>query len=132
VEQGLTIQEVAKLTGLSPHTLRYYERIGLLDPVGRDPSGHRRFASEDIAWLAFVTRLRTTGMSIRQMKQFADLRRRGISTITDRRALLQAHRREVEARMRALEADLAAIDAKITQYEEMETRLATGIGAVNL
>lgn len=129
MERGLTIQDVAKLTGLSPHTLRYYERIGLLDPVGRAPSGHRRYAAADIDWLEFVTRLRTTGMPIRRMQQFAELRRRGDVTVTERRALLQAHRREVEDRIRALEADLAAIDAKITQYEEMEVRHATGVGA---
>ena len=132
VEQGLTIQDVAKLTGLSPHTLRYYERIGLLDPVGRAQSGHRRYAEADIKWLEFVTRLRMTGMPVRQMKQFADLRRQGIATITDRRELLQLHRCEVEARLRALEADLAAIEAKITEYEEMELRHATGAGAHDL
>lgn len=132
MEQGLTIQDVAKLTGLSPHTLRYYERIGLLNPVGRAPSGHRRYAAADLKWLEFVTRLRTTGMPIRQMQRFADVRRLGIATITDRRELLQVHRREVEARLRALEADLAAIDAKITEYEEMEIRYATGVGAEDL
>ena len=129
VERGLTIQEVAKLTGLSHHTLRYYERIGLLDPVGRAPSGHRRYAAADMDWLEFVTRLRTTRMPIRRMQRFAELRRGGDVTVTERRALLQTHRREVEARMRALEADLAVIDAKIMQYEEMEEHLATGVGA---
>jgi DNA-binding transcriptional MerR regulator len=129
VERGLTIQDVAKLTGLSQHTLRYYERIGLLDPVGRAPSGHRRYAAADIDWLEFLTRLRTTRMPIRRMQRFADLRRRGDGTVTERRALLEEHRREVEARMRALEADLAVINDKITQYEEMELRHATGVEA---
>jgi DNA-binding transcriptional MerR regulator len=129
VERGLTIQDVAKLTGLSPHTLRHYERIGLLEPVGRAPSGHRRYAAADVAWLEFVTRLRTTGMPIRRMRRFAELRRRGDATVTERRALLQAHRRAVEARIRALEADLAAIDARIERYEGMEVRHATGVGA---
>ena len=60
----LTIQQVAALTQLSEHTLRYYERIGLLDPVNRASSGHRRYSTGDIAWIEFLTRLRTTGMPI--------------------------------------------------------------------
>ncbi len=58
----LTIEQVAECTGLSAHTLRYYEQIGLLDHVGRATSGHRCYAAKDLAWLEFLTRLRATGM----------------------------------------------------------------------
>jgi DNA-binding transcriptional MerR regulator len=62
-----SISETANISGLSAHTLRYYERIGLLDAVDRGPDGRRRFRAADLAWLSFLTRLRTTGMSIRGM-----------------------------------------------------------------
>ena len=75
METELTIQQVATLTGLSVHTLRYYERNGLLEPVNRATNGHRRYRTEDITRIEFLTRLRTTGMPIRQMQQFARLYR---------------------------------------------------------
>ncbi|MEM8535189.1 MAG: MerR family transcriptional regulator, partial [Chloroflexota bacterium] len=74
MEQELTIQQVAAATGLSSYTLRYYERIGLLDPVGRATSGHRRYTTHDIEWIAFLNRLRAIGMPIRQMQEYAELR----------------------------------------------------------
>lgn len=64
--------QVAVVTQLSVHTLRYYERIGLVAPICRASSGHRRYSSQDIAWIEFLTRLRATGMPIRQMQQFAE------------------------------------------------------------
>ena len=75
-----TIAQVATLSGLSAHTLRYYERIGLLDPVARVHGGQRRYDAKDLAWLAFLQRLRATGMPIRDMQRYAELRRQGEST----------------------------------------------------
>src|SRR5258708_29855364 len=94
MEEELTIQEVAARTGLSVHTLRYYERVGLLDPVGRATSGHRRYADGDLNWIAFLLHLRATGMSIRQMQAFADLRRQGEATMPERLAFLEAQVRK--------------------------------------
>ncbi len=116
----LTIEQVADLSSLSAHTLRYYERVGLLDPVARAASGHRRYMAKDLAWLEFLTRLRTTGMSIRRMQEFAELRRRGEATISERRALLEAHRQTVESHMDELQRNLDAITAKIQDYARME------------
>jgi len=121
-EKGLNVKEVAALTGLSAHTLRYYERVGLLDPISRASSGHRRYSEQDTSWIEFLGRLRTTGMPIRKMKRFADLRRGGDPTVPARRALLEEHRIEVRQRMVELERDLAAIDEKVGLYEEMEAR----------
>lgn len=115
-EKKLTIKEVAALTGFSAHTLRYYERVGLLDPIGRAQSGHRRYSEQDIAWIEFLGRLRTTGMPIRKMKRFADLRRDGDVTLSARRALLEEHRAEVRRRVAELESDLAVIDEKVELY----------------
>lgn len=120
MDRGITIQQVTERTGLSAHTLRYYERAGLLDPVGRAESGHRRYMAADLAWLDLLTRLRATGMSIRQMREFAVLRRRGPETIRERRLLLEAHGRAVRDRIRALEQNLARIDDKIDRLRHSE------------
>jgi DNA-binding transcriptional MerR regulator len=120
METDLTIQQVAQLTGLSTHTLRYYERAGLLGPVGRAANGHRRYATADLAWLEFLTRLRATGMPICQMQEFAALRRCGAETIRARRLLLEAHRLAVQEHIRALGHNLAQIDDKIDHYAAME------------
>lgn len=116
----LTIKEVAALTGLSGHTLRYYERVGLLGPIGRTQNGHRRYSEQDIAWIEFLDRLRSTGMPIRKMQRFAELRRGGEATVPERRTLLEGHRSEVRERVAKLERDLAAIDEKVELYAEME------------
>ncbi len=116
----LTIEQVAERTGLSTHTLRYYERVGLLDPIGRATSGHRRYAAQYLAWLEFLTRLRATGMPIRHMQQFAGLRRRGNTTIAERRALLEEHQRVVQAHIDDLQQNLEAITTKIMDYQQME------------
>jgi len=120
METELTIQQVAALTGLSMHTLRYYERIGLLDPVHRGSSGHRRYSAGDIAWIEFLMRLRATGMSICQMQRFADLRRQGPTTVGQRRALLEAHALDVHHRLQELHDHLAAIEEKKKHYLELE------------
>ena len=89
----LTIAQVAEATGLSTHTLRYYERIGLLDSVQRRDNGHRVFRAEDMTWLAFLLRLRDTGMPIAQMLQYAALRRQGdsLESVSARQRLLELH-----------------------------------------
>ncbi len=116
----LTVTEVAQRTGLSAHTLRYYERVGLLGPVARGEDGHRRYGEADLAWLGFLLRLRTTGMPIRDMQRFATLRRDGDATIAARRELLEGHRDEVIAHIAELQADLRALTDKITHYERLE------------
>jgi len=118
--ENLTIAEAASLSGLSAHTLRYYERIGLLDPVARGAGNQRRFDAQDLAWLAFLQRLRMTGMSIRDMWRFAELRRGGEETISERRMLLEEHRDEVLERIVELQRDLEVLTEKITHYQVME------------
>lgn len=120
----LTIQEVAERTGLSAHTLRYYERIGLIFPIARASSGHRRYCAGDLEWIEFLKCLRGTGMPVREMKRFADLVKGGDATIPARRALLEVHRRRIEADLRELEANLAAVEWKIGYYREQEEAAA--------
>lgn len=120
MDTELTIQQVATTTQLSAHTLRYYERIGLLAPIERASSGHRRYSSQDIAWIDFLTRLRTTGMPIREMQQFAQLRRQGDCTVTQRRQLLESHQQNVHQQLDELTQNLKIIQGKIQHYKELE------------
>jgi DNA-binding transcriptional MerR regulator len=118
----LTIQQVAERTGLSTHTLRYYERIGLIRPVGRAPSGHRQYSASDVGWLDFLRCLRSTGMPVREVKRYAELFAEGDSTLAERRALLEAHRRRIEENIRELTSSLEAIKYKIASYAELEAQ----------
>lgn len=113
-----TIAEVAEQTGLTAHTLRYYERAGLLDPPERDWNGHRRYREHDVGMLRVLTRLRATGMSIAEMRRYAQLCRVGPETFDERRGLLEEHRRQVLRRIAELQGDLALIDYKIGVYSE--------------
>jgi DNA-binding transcriptional MerR regulator len=115
---ALTISDAARATGVSAHTLRYYERAGLLDPVDRAASGHRRYAEEDIARIQFLTKLRSTGMPIRQVRQYAELMRAGDDTHEARLALLVAHREAVRAHLDQTARNLELIDYKIDYYRE--------------
>lgn len=120
METQLTIQQVAEKTGLSVHTLRYYEHIGLISQVDRASNGHRRYSERDISWIEFLMRLRTTGMPILKMQRFAELVRKGDATVSQRRALLESHRREVQKRIQELTDNLAVIDYKIERYSALE------------
>ena len=115
----LAISEVAEATGLSTHTLRYYERAGLmLTPVDRASSTHRRYSDADVSWVAFLTKLRSTGMPIAVVAEYAELVRKGDDTTADRLELLQRHRIAVLAQLEDVTKSLEAIDFKISLYEE--------------
>ncbi|MBV8636771.1 MAG: MerR family transcriptional regulator [Candidatus Eremiobacteraeota bacterium] len=120
IEQGLSIGEAAKASGLSEDTLRYYERIGLTPFVERASSGHRRYSSDDMQWLVFVTNMRKTGMSIETLQRYADLVRRtddGEDVRNEKRALLLAHARSVREKIKELEACLAVVDHKLVRLD---------------
>lgn len=120
---GLSIAEAAAHTGLTIDALRYYERDGLLlRPVQRSASGHRRYAPEDLRWIDLLTRLRSTGMPIRDVREYAALVRSGRGTEAQRLALLRAHRRNVLDRLAQITDHLGAIEKKIGIYEDVLTR----------
>lgn len=125
METEYTIQEVAKLTGLSIDTLRYYERIELLEPVRRASSGHRRYSQRDLAWIDLLIRLRDTGMPLAQMARFAQLRRQGAATVSDRRIMLEQHQQLLEQRMRGLEQNMAVLQQKIVRLQALEAQQET-------
>jgi DNA-binding transcriptional MerR regulator len=114
-----SVSEVAGLTGLTAHTLRWYERVGLLDAVSRDTVGRRRYGEADLTRLRFLIRLRATGMPVRDMIRYVDLVRAGPATVADRVALLAAHRERVLEQIEALREDLKIIDYKIDNYREV-------------
>lgn len=117
----LTIQEVAQATGLSAHTLRYYERVGLIHPIGREGNSHRRYTTDDVGWIDFLTKLRATGMSIKDMQKYAGLQRQGESTLPERLEMLKALRDKVEAHMEELNEHLKLIYYKIDIYQQIVT-----------
>ncbi|TGD98007.1 MerR family transcriptional regulator [Methylobacterium nonmethylotrophicum] len=112
----MKIGELARQSGLSVHTIRYYEKIGLLPYASRDLSSQRDYDASILSWIAFLRRLKTTGMPIRDMLRYAALRERGSGTEAERRALLKAHRDRVRAQVTELQASLLALDAKIAGY----------------
>jgi DNA-binding transcriptional MerR regulator len=116
-----TVQQAATLTGLSEHTLRYYERIGLIQPVQRqESSGHRRYSPTDLAKLETLACLRATGMPIEQMRRYFELRSRGADAAAAQQALLAAHLQELQRRMAALQAHIAYVEHKIAYWCAVE------------
>lgn len=117
-QRPLTITEAADRTGLTPHTLRYYERDGLLlQPVERAASGHRRYTDRDLHWIEMITRLRATGMPIREVRAYATLVRSGDGNEVRRLELLCRHRDRVRAELAAVQDHLHAIELKIAAYQ---------------
>ncbi|HEY8978594.1 MAG TPA: MerR family transcriptional regulator [Streptomyces sp.] len=115
-QDSYTISEVVALTGLTAHTLRWYERIGLLDHVDRSHTGQRRYCNRDLDWLDFVGKLRLTGMPVADMVRYAELAREGEATFDERRELLESTRRDVQARIAELNGTLAVLNRKIQYY----------------
>lgn len=122
---ALTIQQAAAACGLTVHTLRYYERIGLIRPVPRRGNGHRRYRADDMGWIAFLLRLRATGMSVEEMQRYARLRDLGddAAGVAERKRMLEVHAQRVEADRRALDETLAYLHHKISLYDQLEHRL---------
>lgn len=115
--EGLTIAEAARRTGVSVHTLRYYERAGLvITNVDRTEGGRRRYTQQDLDWITVCTKLRATGMPIRTIRQYAQLVCAGHGNEEERLALMEAHRAEVVARLTELRENLELIDHKIGVY----------------
>lgn len=113
--EPLSVQEVSELLDVSPHTLRYYERIGLVD-IDRDASGHRRYDTDAIRRLVFLTRMRLSGMPIRDLQHYVELVDAGEETVPERLDMLLEHRDTLRRQIRQLTLSLAATEYKITTY----------------
>ncbi|MGA8156140.1 MAG: MerR family transcriptional regulator [Rhodoplanes sp.] len=119
----MKIGDLAKRTGLSAHTIRYYERIGLLPRAVRDASRQRSYDASILTWIEFIGRLKTTGMPIREMLRYAALREQGCVTDDQRGELLRQHRERVRARIAELQSCLLVLDAKIAGYAGPHRRM---------
>jgi len=118
-KEKLTIQEAAQATGLTSHTLRYYERIGLIHPIQREGNTRRCYTADDVGWIDFLLKLRATGMSIKDMQRYAELQRRGDATLPERVEMLKALRDKVEAHIDEMQEHLKLVDYKIDYYSKV-------------
>ncbi len=117
------IGELAKRSGFSAHTIRYYERIGLLPRAYRDQSRQRDYDASILTWIEFLGRLKATGMPIREMLCYAELQNGGVTTEPKRRKLLEEHRERVRAHVEKLKACLLVLDTKIAGYAGSQQRI---------
>jgi DNA-binding transcriptional MerR regulator len=120
---GFRIGELAARSGRSAHAIRWYDAQGLIPGVLRNAAGQRRFTARHVHWLAFVERLRSTGMSIAQIRAYTRLVQQGPRNLTPQRALLAAHRERVAGTIAGWQEALALIDAKLAFYD---TWIASG------
>ncbi len=110
------MKQVSQLTGLTAHTLRYYEKEGLLPDVRRTKSGIRRFSQEDIEGLGLICCLKSTGMSIKQIREFVELSLKGDCTLKRRCDMLLAHKRDVEEQMLQMQKHIEKVTHKIAYF----------------
>lgn len=119
----MKIGELAKRSGLSAHTIRYYEKIGLLPYAERDSSSQRDYNASILVWIEFLGRLKTTGMPIRDMLRYAALRERGLETEVERCTMLEQHRETVRAKAKEIAECLLVLDSKISGYVDQTQRI---------
>lgn len=115
----MNIKEFAEVSGISAHTLRYYEKIGVFQDVKRNDSGHRNYTEADILWAQFINRLKETGMPLEQIRQYAVLRKQGEGTAEARMHLLKNHAATLKKRLAEEKQHLKKIHEKIAWYEQI-------------
>ncbi len=108
----MKIGELAKRSGLSAYTIRYYERRLAAPMPDPRPLEQARFDAEILIWIEFLGRLKTTGMPIRDMLRYAALRKQGDTTVPERQAMLETHRDQVRDRVAELQQCLLVLDQK--------------------
>ncbi len=128
---GYTIRSMAERCGMTAHTLRYYERVGLIQPVGRARNGHRRYSDADEAWIHFLHCMRATSMPIREMQRYAELRELGDATSERRRKILEDHQAGIAAQIVELQQAHALLTHKIANYKAIEQRIRIVSPALN-
>lgn len=116
----MKIGQLAKLSNLSIHTLRYYEKIGLIERVYRNQSKHREYDDDILIWLEFINRLRETNMPLKGQIEYAKLRSKGDATIGQRREILEDHLQKLIIAQQKLNSNIKAMEAKIQIYHQLE------------
>ena len=114
---SFSIKEVSEKLGIPPHTIRFYEKEGLLPAIRRDPNGNRLFEHKDLDWMEIMLRLRATGMSVAVIKQMVALAAKGDSTIPERKAILERHKLELQRKQEELDKAKEALNKKLAIYE---------------
>ncbi len=115
---GYYIGQVAQKTGLSTHTLRYYEKEGLLPYVKKNGSGLRIFSDTDLNWLSIIECLKETGMPLKGIKQYIDWDKEGNKTLNKRLEMFENHKKHVEEQIEKYQKYMQKIDYKINVYRE--------------
>ena len=118
-----TIKEISEETGITPYTLRYYEREGILPNVKRDSSGNRSYDDESMEWLYFILALRGTGMPLAEIKHYVDLYQEGESTLKIRKQMMLKHKEKVEKDLSKTIRNLERINYKLALYDMQEKEL---------
>lgn len=119
---NLTIQQASEVSGVTTHTLRYYEKIGILPNVPRNESGHRCYDEQDLGWIEWLKLLRSTGMPIETIREFVELSQSGNDSIPARCEILDAHRQKIRARIVELQGYLDKLDQKVQFYRGIENQ----------
>jgi DNA-binding transcriptional MerR regulator len=125
---GYTISQVANRTGLTAHTLRFYDKQGLLPFVDRNQAGNRDFKESDFEWLAVITCLKKSGMPVRKIKEYVDWSIEGDATLKQRLEVFETHKNVVLEKIAELETYLEKIDYKIWYYK---TAIDSGTTAIH-
>ena len=120
-----SIGEFSKLTNLGIHTLRYYEHENLIMPK-RSSSNRRCYSDKDLAWIEFIKRLKDTGMPIKEIQRYAELRLQGDLTLNERMEMLTVHRESLDEQIKALQGHMAKLDDKIDFYRHEIERISKG------
>ncbi len=120
-----SIGEFSKLTNLGIHTLRYYEHENLITPK-RNSSNRRCYSDKDLAWIEFIKRLKDTGMPIKEIQRYAELRAEGDLTLNERMEMLTVHRESLNEQIKVLQEHMAKLDDKIDFYRQEIERKSEG------
>lgn len=124
--ETFSVTEVERISGLSTDDLLWYEELGLIDSVSREPGGQRIYSASNLRWLEFLNRLRSTGMPVEEMGRYVELAQEGEHTVAERRELLAVHRRRVAAHAEELTATVHYLDWQIDFYDKKRTALSGG------
>ena len=128
----LTIGEASELLACPAHTIRYYEKEGLLPIIQRDPNGKRYFTQTDLDWIKLIICFRATGMKLVNLKRIVELSLEGEQTIPERKKILKEHQKELQRKQTELNKAFEAIVHKLDIYDHIERERTTSPNGIYL
>ena len=114
----MTIKEIAALTGVSADTLRYYEKFGLIPAVPRNDSGIRNYDERFVTWIAFIQKLKASGMSLEAIRAYLQLAKDGRETVQERKEILAVTRAQLEKKLSALKESISLAEYELKHYNK--------------